>query len=185
MLVFKGYDNYRRLAVARYHRVIDLYGKHKHIQKLLRFKKIYQNKFTVHKAERLINKIKTSKFDSYWKNYHNEIHPENEKRFLKIIELIKTKLSDAKSLVELASNQGKFAKYVADVTQIERVIATDYDKNAVDKIYSTTKNETNLLPLVYDFVRTNGRICDVAIKERIQSDIVMALAVTHHLILTQ
>jgi hypothetical protein len=184
-LIFKGYDASRRLAVARYHRVIDLYGKHTHIKKLLWLKKMYQNRFTVEKANKLIKRIKTSEFDSYWKNYHTEINPKEEKRFVRIIDLINKKLPDARSLVELASNQGKFANFVLKETQIDTIIATDYDKNALDDIYVNNKNSRSILPLVYDFVRPNGRQVDTNIEERITSDVVMALAVTHHLILTQ
>ena len=39
--------------------------------------------------------------------------------------------------------------------------------------------------MVYDFVRPNNRSNTLKIEERINADIVVALAVTHHLILTQ
>ena len=105
--------------------------------------------------------------------------------FLRITELIKTKLQDASSLIELASNQGKFANYVLESTQIEKIIATDYDKNALDRIFQNNENREDVLPLVYDFVRPNNRSNTLKIDQRINADIVMALAVTHHLILTQ
>lgn len=60
-LLFKVHNNTRRLSVARYSRVMDKYGSHKHIEKLLRFKKFYQNKFTTKKARRLINSVNKSR----------------------------------------------------------------------------------------------------------------------------
>ena len=184
-LFYKFYNNSRRLAIARHFKVIEKYGKHKYIKYLLTFKKQYQNKFTVKRANKLLKRLKSSKIDSYWKDYHTNLNPEKNKRFLRIVDLINTKLSDAHSLTELASNQGKFAHFVLENTHLNRIIATDYDKNAVDKIYLNTQKGNNMLPLVYDFVRPNGRRVDSNIENRIKSDIVMALAVTHHLILSQ
>ena len=184
-LFYKAFDNSRRLAVARHFRVIDKYGKHKHINRLLKFKKTFQNKYNVKRAYRLINKIKHSSFDSYWKDYHTNINPESNDRFLRITDIIKTDLGDSNSLVELASNQGKFANFVLANTQINELIATDYDKNALDVIYRNNKGSENVLPLLYDFVRPNARSVDQKIQNRVKGDIVMALAVTHHLILTQ
>jgi len=184
-LIYKLYNNSRRLAIARHFRVIEKYGKHKYIKYILKFKKIFQNRFTLKKSFKLIKQIKDSKFDSYWKDYHNNLEPEKDKRFLRILHIINTDLKDANSLIELASNQGKFANFVLEKTHINRVIATDYDKNAVDRIYLNNKDNHNILPLVYDFVRPNGRSCDLKIENRIKADIVMALAISHHLILSQ
>ena len=184
-LIFKAQNNSRRIAVARHERIIDKYGSHKHIGKILKFKSVYQNRFSTEKARRLIKSVGKSTIDSYWKDYHNDKTPESDPRFLRITELIKTKLSDANSLVELASNQGKFANFVLESTQISKVIATDYDKNALDRIFVNNENRKDVLPLVYDFVRPNNRSNTLKIAERINGDIVMALAVTHHLLLTQ
>lgn len=184
-LLFKGYSNKRRLAVARHFRVVEKYGKHKHINLLLKFKKTFQNRYSLKKAYRLISKIKHSSFDSYWKDYHTNIAPENNPRFLRITDFIKTELNDANSLLELASNQGKFANFVLENSQINELIATDYDKNALDEIYVNNKKSKTVLPLIYDFVRPNSRGCDLKMEQRIKGDVVMALAVTHHLILVQ
>ena len=133
----------------------------------------------------MINKIKHSSFESYWKEYHTNITPQDNKRFLRIKDIVNTDLNDAKLLVELASNQGKFANFLLENTQIKELIATDYDKNALDQIYINNKAKDDVLPLLYDFVRPNSRGCDIKMENRIKGDIVMALAVTHHLILTQ
>ncbi len=184
-LLYKLYDNSRRLSVGRHFRVMEKFGKHRRIKIILALKKYFQDFFTVNKAYRLINSIKKSSFESYWKDYHSGMEPENEKRFLRIISLIKSKLSDATILIELASNQGKFAAYILGNTQIKKIIATDYDKNALNQLYLSNKGNKNFLPLVYDFVRPNGKRVHQKIEERIQGDAVLALAVTHHLLLTQ
>ena len=184
-LIFKINNSKRRLAAARYSRVIEKYGKHKHIDKLLKFKKLFQNRYTIRHARNLIKTVSKSHIDSYWKNYHDDKNPSKDKRFLRITKIINKELADANTLIELAANQGKFADYVLENTQINRVIATDYDKNALDKIYLNNRFSEEVLPLLYDFVRPNNRTNTNKISNRINADIVMALAVTHHLILTQ
>ena len=184
-LIYKWFFNSRRLANARYFKVEEKFSDHKHASYIFKFKKFYQNKFSLNKAFRLMNGLKKSGFDSYWKNYHDEITPGKNARFLRLAELIDTKLTDAKTMIELASNQGKFANFVLENTHIEQMIATDYDKNALDHIYRNNKGSKKVLPLLYDFVRPNGRRIDTNIEERIKADVVMALAVTHHLVLTQ
>jgi len=183
--LFKLYYKSRRLANARHFKVIDKFGTHKYSKYILGFKKKAQGIYSLKRGYRLINGLKNSNFDSYWQDYHNEIDPNTNHRFLRIADLIKTKFVDANSMIELASNQGKFANFVLENTQIQRVIATDYDKNAVDTMYNSYKDKNTILPLVYDFVRPNGRRVDKNIETRIKADMVMALAVTHHLILTQ
>ncbi|AUC78652.1 hypothetical protein CW736_04245 [Nonlabens sp. MB-3u-79] len=183
--IFKIHNSKRRLAAARYVRVIEKYGKHKHIDKLLKFKKLFQNKYSVSYAKRLLKRVSTSHIDSYWKDYHNNKNPSQDNRFLRITEIINKDLSDATSLIELASNQGKFADYVRENTQMNQIIATDYDKNALDQIYLNNRFSDKVLPLLYDFVRPNNRTNTNKIEDRINADVVMALAVTHHLILTQ
>ncbi|AGC76574.1 hypothetical protein LX97_01235 [Nonlabens dokdonensis] len=184
-LIFKLSNSKRRLAAARYTRVIEKYGKHKHINKLLKFKKIFQNNYSVSNAAKLLKGVSKSHIDSYWKDYHNDKNPSQDARFLRIAEVIKKDLSDSNSLIELASNQGKFANYVLEQTQITQIIATDYDKNALDQIYLNNRSSDQVLPLLYDFVRPNNRTNTKVISDRINADVVMALAVTHHLILTQ
>lgn len=184
-LIYKLYYNSRRLAVARHFKVIEKYGKHKYINYILNFKKYFQNRFNANRSYKLIKQVKKNRSDSYWKDYHNNLNPESDNRFLSITQLIKTELKDANTLIEVASNQGKFADFVLQKTQINEIIATDYDKNAVDRLYLNNRNNKNILPIIYDIVRPNGRSCDKKIENRISADIVMGLAVTHHLILTQ
>lgn len=183
--LFKLHNGKRRLAAARYSRVIDKYGKHSKINLILKIKKTFQNSYSLSKARMLIKSVSKSRIDSYWKDYHNDKNPSQDKRFLRITEVIKNELKDADSLIELASNQGKFANFVLENTHISKLIATDYDKNALDHIYKRNQGREDVLPMIYDFVRPNNRSNTKVISERIEGDIVMALAVTHHLILTQ
>lgn len=146
--------------------------------------KVFKNNFSFEKLEKDIMRFQKPNEDSMWNDYHDNIYPKTNKRFIRIIEIINT-FDDAKSLIELASNQGKFSSFVLDNTHIEELVATDYDKEAVNIMYLNNKDRTNFLPLLFDIIRTNGRKSDEYIYDRIKCDIVMALAVTHHLLLTQ
>lgn len=183
--LFKLHNGKRRLSAARYSRVIDKYGKHNKIDLILKLKRTFQNLYSTNKARKIIKSVSKSRVDSYWKDYHNDKKPSEDRRFLRITEVIKNNLKDGKSLIELASNQGKFANFVLENTQITKLIATDYDKNALDHIYKRNQGREDVLPLLYDFVRPNNRSNTRIVSDRIEGDIVMALAVTHHLILTQ
>ncbi len=145
---------------------------------------LFKNYFISEKFESKIKAFKAPKQISMWNDYHDNIDPTSIERFIKIKKIIES-LEDTKSLVELASNQGKFVEFILDSTHIKQVIGTDYDKEAVNIMYNNNKYRDNFLPLLFDMVRTNGRISDESIAKRIKSDIVVALAVTHHLLLAQ
>ncbi len=144
---------------------------------------IFKPLFSHKKFKNDIQKIRRPKEKSEWGNYHDKIEPAKNKRFLRIIDIIK-KLDDAKSLVEVGANQGKFAFHLLENTHVKKVIATDSDENAVNTMYLSCKNE-KVLPLIFDILRPVGRSCDSHIHERIKCDIVLGLALTHHLILDE
>lgn len=184
-LVYHATFSKRRLASARYSRVIDKYGKHKHLSKLLRFKKAFQNNYKTQRARKLLKSVKNSSFDSYWEDYHDDKDPKNDSRFIRIKEIVEKHMTDATTAVELASNQGKFANFLLNSTHLSKMISTDYDKNALDQNFKAHGSQDNYLTLVHDFVRPNLRSNTTLFTDRIQGDVVIALAVTHHLLLTQ
>lgn len=132
-----------------------------------------------------IDKLESPKKNSTWKHYHTDVTPEKNKRFQRIKDII-IGLNNVNSLLDLASNQGKFAEYIYNNTEIDEVIATDYDKEAVNLMYLRFKsNDTKILPILSDVVRPNARQKDDSKELRVKSDLVVALAITHHLVLTQ
>ncbi|WP_432772787.1 hypothetical protein [Francisella salimarina] len=145
---------------------------------------LFCNVFNSDRLKKKIAKLKNPTENSMWSNYHDNIDPSTDKRFLRIKEIIDN-LKDATSITEVASNQGKFAEFIYDNTHIEKVIATDYDKEAVNIMYNNNKDRDDFLTLLIDMVRNKGRIQDQPISDRMKGDIVIALAVTHHLVLSQ
>jgi SAM-dependent methyltransferase len=100
-----------------------------------------------------------------------------------------------KSVLDLGCNTGWFS-FLAEKNGAS-VIAIDNDEACVDKIYlNTKKNNLKILPLVMSFEDLDKQKYGIPIKEndrsqilflpplvRFQSDMVMCLALSHHLIL--
>lgn len=138
-------------------------------------------------SKSILNKLVSPPVSSYWQNYHNQYYSDNgklkpSKRMERIIELIKN-TDEINSVIDLAGNQGLVCKLIRSSTKVENITLTDYDSNAIDFAFTSIKkekiNNINLLLLNFMFTRD---LKDTS--NRIKSDLAMALAVTHHLILS-
>ena len=92
-----------------------------------------------------------------------------------------------KLVIDLGANTGRFSREVAAQTDC-LVISSDIDPEAVELNYLQTKEvgETNLLPLVIDLANPSPAIgwdnCErQSFFERSKADVVLALALIHHL----
>lgn len=165
--------------------IISRYRNKYYIKLLLLIKSIVKNNgLTNFKALRLIESLKPYNSTTMWGNYHSNLNPKSSKRFNRILEIIKS-LEGVNSIIELAANQGKFSTYILENTSIDFSIATDYDSKAIDTMLLNNKNNSRLLPLLLNFMLPSGKIIDVKVENRLSGDISIALAITHHLLLTQ
>lgn len=106
------------------------------------------------------------------------------KRFERIVSVLKPHTIE--SALEFGGNQGLFAQALVQHTSINRVICTDYDEMAVDSMYNALKNTDNpIMPVLLDFTLLSTTSYGMPHFERFRSDLVIALALTHHLILSQ
>lgn len=140
--------------------------------------------FNNRKAKKMIKDLKISKVPSFWGTYQASINEKKLKRFDKIVEIVNS-FDDVTSVIEFAANQGKLSSYLLEKSKIKKVLATDYDANAVNSMYLHNKDSENFLPLLIDFVKPEGRAFDRNLEDRLNADVSIALAVTHHLLLTQ
>jgi len=140
----------------------------------------------------LVKKIKnipTKQTNSQWGTYHNEYYTnEGEQkftfRFNRIIEIIND--ADIRTFVELGGNQGVLSKLLIKHTNLEYAVCTDYDKDAVESMYLSAKDENiSLNPVLLDCMFPIVGSTSNPPWERFKSDIVIALALTHHLLLSQ
>jgi len=139
-----------------------------------------------------IKKLKTNKRsewgDYYTKTNYNEDAFENKKN------LIKNWVTQIKPqrLIDMGGNDGTFARTVID--DVDHIIVTDIDSNAVDHNYHQVKKnkEQNMLPMVCDVLQpapgigfnNNERSSLVTRLQEYAPDVTMALALIHHMTLS-
>lgn len=126
---------------------------------------------------------------SIWKGYHSKFYSKNGKlststRFDKIIDILqKIDAADTiNSTLDLAGNEGMLSFLIKEKLNISTVNLSDYDENALEKAYeeqARLKSDLNIILLNFMFTPN----IEYSAK-RLKSDVVLALAVTHHLILT-
>jgi len=140
---------------------------------------------------------KVSNYSSYYEdkkeNYNFLFDPKWGDKQKNVFKIIKT--YRPKSVLDLGCNTGWFSFLAAK--NGASVIAIDNDESCVDKIYLyTKKNNFNILPLVMSFEDLHKHKYGIPVKKntkskilfsspisRFQSDMVMCLALSHHLIL--
>lgn len=148
--------------------------------------------FRFYNLERLIRKtrrISLKKSATAWGSYHNVYYdekgePVSDPRFNRILEIIKS--HDISSVTELGGNQGIFSEILIKNSNIREVICTDYDEKAVDIMYVNAKKKgLNITPAVVDVMFPLMNYYESPPYERFRSEAVLALALTHHLVLGQ
>ena len=137
-----------------------------------------------------VNGITLPRAKTQWGQYYED-HNYSDKGFLEKRKLIESicKKYKPKTVLDLGANMGEFSR--AALTDHNFVIATDVDPIAVEKNYMQVKqnNETNMLPLYLDITNPSGNI-GFGLEEREaffargKFDMVMALALIHHLVIT-
>ncbi len=95
---------------------------------------------------------------------------------------------DAVTVLDLGANDGHFSRILAEKGR--QVIATDTDIQCINNLYLYTKKSKtgNILPLVVDASNPSPAIGfsnreRSSFRERIQTELVMALALVHHLVI--
>lgn len=122
---------------------------------------------------------------SAWGDYHEQFRTGAlPKRFEKILDAIGQ--LPVKSVLEIAGNQGIFAQLMQEhCPNLEQIICSDYDETAANIMYEDfSRKNLPITPAVLNF-RYPDAFYAKPLTERLQSDLVVALALTHHLILTQ
>lgn len=143
----------------------------------------------IKKIKSIISRMEYPNTESLWKNYHSKFYNKEGKlytsnRFNRIIEIINSINSNTpiNSLLDLAGNEGLLSFLIEQRLKIRNITLSDYDENAIEKAYEKREelnSQINIILLNFMFPQN---IEDTA--QRLRSDIVLALAVTHHLILT-
>lgn len=139
-----------------------------------------------------INKWNTyHQYANYWSEYY-DIDIETEEYLHDKQETVKAYLQSCsvKSVLDLGANTGKFSELACDYA--ERVVALEFDKKCVDQIDKMIEETANtkLHTLLGDLSQTSPDFGLLgkehpSIFKRAKSDLVLVLALVHHLALTK
>jgi len=125
-----------------------------------------------------------------WGQYHaefldetNRIRPDS--RFNRIIELLND--YSPSSVLDLAGNAGVLSEEIAVKMPGTHVCCTDYDAKAIDLLFQRQVRHPTpgLVMAVHDFMSPDANPAEISPVLRFMSDCVLALGVSHHLLLTQ
>ena len=130
---------------------------------------------------RKVSNYTSPKRETFWTDYQDEIsRTKKSDRFAKIGDLLRKNCRDICSAIDLAGNQGELIKSLLAEGSIQWGVVLDYDIGAIDRlyrsIYGTDQKIFSVCGNMIDWKNKN---------ERQKADLVLATAVTHHLLLTQ
>lgn len=140
--------------------------------------------------ETLIRSLKTPAAPSTWQHYYEEASLRNGylEAKMKLVQAWVTEIPAPATAADLGANDGAFSKWLA--SKGIPVIAADFDANCINQLYLDIKKtgEPNLQPLVVDLANPSPAIGvnnaeRSAFLDRLQADLVLALALIHHLVI--
>lgn len=152
--------------------------------------------FTINNINILYKKVSKIKYKSgisRWSGYHDALYKKNDlistARFDEIAK-ITLGLGDIKSATDLASNQGVFSRILIRKTSVEEIICMDNDEIAIECLYQKIKNQESenniIIPVLQNMLWPSAVSYLIPHpSSRFKSDAVYALAITHHLVLSQ
>ncbi|WP_072934313.1 hypothetical protein [Schwartzia succinivorans] len=143
-----------------------------------------------------LSALELSSGSTQWRDYqsgfrdkHKQIVINSENaRLFKIADLLrKYKISAS---LELGGNQGVFSQILLESGQVISAFCSDFDESAVNTLYKIVRDNEDargsLYPIYYDFMNEAYDEYNVNhLVNRLKNDVVVALAMTHHLILSQ
>jgi hypothetical protein len=128
-------------------------------------------------------------YKTTWNNYYEDTILSKE--YLQAKEVIFRSFCQGlspKTVLDLGANDGYFSKILA--AQGAQVVATDVDGQCINRLYGEVKSKhlTNLLPLILDISNPSPAVGfhnreRAAFHDRFQADLVLALALVHHLVI--
>ena len=131
-----------------------------------------------------LSNLTLKRTDTEWGEYQNYDKIEKHyPRFVRIIGLIREHCPEVENVIDLAGNGGNLAILLHRTNIFKHILTVDYDGSAADKAYTYFKS--NGLPIDSLYTNVIYPFDPLSFYKRVQSDIVIACALTHHLILRQ
>ena len=155
-----------------------------------KYKLFFFNSTNLKRKKRKILSYNKKYSVSFWGNYHDKHQGQRDlsstPRFDFIINDILKKY-DINSLVDIASNQGVFSILALKAKAVKEIVCIDYDSEAINKLYLMNKGLNLPITCIWQnpfLARSCSEKTDI-LNERCKSDLALALALTHHLLLSQ
>lgn len=140
--------------------------------------------FQTFKTDKYVREITNLKGPqaSFWSKYNKQ--KKYTPRFYKIANIVKSK--NIKNITDIASNNGALSTLLIQNNIIDEAKCLDYDKYAIDQLYLWAKRRNQkIIPLAQNIFNPYLLKSNEELTARFKSDAVFALAITHHLLLTQ
>lgn len=138
--------------------------------------------------ESLVSGLHVPQQPSTWSGYYDEASQRKDylQQKQRIIEQWRDELTGIETVIDLGANEGEFSRLLSGDQR--KVIAADFDPYCINSLYTQLRKEksTHILPLVVDLSNptpatgVNNRERS-AFFERTKGDLVLALALIHHL----
>jgi hypothetical protein len=134
------------------------------------------------RLSRKVQRIRAPRTRTEWGTYHDGIVAGD--RFEHIVGLLEK--HSVRSVLDMAGNAGFLSRAIAERVPVEHVICADYDENAINALYRDLKRRpARVYPVLLNFAISVGDDKQRSAIDRLRADAVLALALTHHLVLTQ
>lgn len=141
----------------------------------------------LHSLRKTIESLKLKNVQTEWGNYYNFTnYSENSALHKTDALLLMIDRSKARTVLDVGSNNGHYSRMVAKTGSI--VISADIDPISVEYNYLTNKNTkiSNVTPIIQDIANPSSRIGwghneRSSLQDRGPFELVMALALVHHL----
>lgn len=143
---------------------------------------------SIKKLTKKLHALKIPYETTTWSKYHDEFcqdgAPTTTPRFDFVVDRVR--YLGIKTVLEFGGNQGALARILLKKCELTTVICTDADAYALDKGYrlSSQINEPIYWALFNPF-NFEVECHEISAETRFRSDVLIVMAVTHHLILTQ
>ncbi len=145
----------------------------------------FRNKPATSALRKKLEALKAPQIKSAWGEYHGmyDVKTQFHQRISKISDLV-ADLSPA-SVVDIAGNQGVVISEIMTRTSLSQAICIDYDAQAIENGYLRAKHSSDINYAVVNPFYPECNNFETQPSRRFSSELVMALAVTHHLVLGQ
>jgi hypothetical protein len=127
---------------------------------------------------------------SLWSNYHDRLGFYDEAGGIQLSSRMqwvaeKTKKLTPSTILELGGNQGILSRQLSKFEGVDSVICSDYDQHAIDALLLRSDPNERVSLACFDVMSGIHERLTHERAARLQSDLVLALALTHHLTITQ